>query len=238
MKHIVKVWLRKIGLTLDPNDMTAFVSSTGSVNKQGIIDAIMEDGTEWQRETIAGVIDRYQRKVVQMVAESKDVNDGLVYLRLGVSGVFHSKKYDPTVNSVHVSASQGTMLRSMIASLEVEVLGEMPDVMHIYQVVNMHTKTADGTIMHGRNAEVEGSYIKVAGDDPTVGVYLENVDSGEVYKFEDSLIVQNNASKLMLLIPTHLTDGMYRLKIITQYTSHKLLKAPREAVFGQILTLI
>ena len=239
MKRIVKVWLRKNGLTPDPNDMTASVSSTGSVSKEDIIDAIMADGTEWQRETITGVIDRYHRKIVQLLSESKDVNDGLVYLRLIVLGIFRGKKYDPTANSVYVTATQGMMLRHMAADLDVEVLGEMPDRINIYQVINMNTRAADGTITRGRNVEIEGSYIKIAGDDPTVGVYLENVDTGDAYKFDDSLIVQNNPAKLMLLIPTNLELGMYRLKVITQYTtSHKLLKVPREAIYGQILTLI
>jgi hypothetical protein len=238
MKNTVKVWLRKNELTPEPNDMTAIVSSTGSVNKQGIIDAIMEDGTEWKRETIEGVVDRYHRKIVQLLSESKDVNDGLVYLRLIVTGNFTGKKYDPAVNGIYVTASQGAMLRSMAANLGVETLGEIPDALHIYAVRNMLTREADGTLSRGRNAEVEGSYVKLAGDDPAVGVYLENSDSGLSIRLDDSYIVTNNPAKLILLIPADMPLGPYRLRIVTQYTSHKLLKAPRSTAYEQPLNVI
>jgi hypothetical protein len=238
MKKQVKVWLRKSNLTVDPKDMTAVLSSTGTINKQGIITAIIEDGTEWQRETIEAIIDRYHRKIVQLVAESKDVNDGLAHHRLTVTGVFQTDRYDAETNGIHVVSSPGAMLRSMTETLEVVVLGEMPDAMHIYRIVNLHTKAADDTITRGRNAEVEGKHIKVVGDDTATGVYLENVNSGTERKLEDNCIIMNNPASLVLLIPDDLDPGEYRLKIVTQYSTHRNLKAPREVVYGQILTLI
>ncbi|MDR2125340.1 MAG: DUF4469 domain-containing protein, partial [Prevotellaceae bacterium] len=100
-------------------------------------------------------------------------------------------------------------------------------------------KAADGTLSRNRNAQVEGTYIKVVGDDPTVGVYLENVDSGTEYKFTDEYIVVNNPGNLMLLIPSDLAEGTYHLKIVTQFThTKKFLVTPRQTVFDQELTVI
>jgi hypothetical protein len=52
-------------------------------------------------------------------------------------------------------------------------------------------------------------------------------------------LVTNNPSKLLILIPTDLEVGVYRLRIVTQFTgANKLLNAPRQVVFGQDLTVI
>jgi hypothetical protein len=43
----------------------------------------------------------------------------------------------------------------------------------------------------------------------------------------------------MLLVPSDLETGVYRLKVITQYAASKhLLKTPRETVYVQELTVI
>jgi hypothetical protein len=131
-------------------------------------------------------------------------------------------------------------IRKELENTEVEILGEKADLIDIFQVVNMQTKVADGTVTRNRNAQIEGAYIKVADDDPTVGVYLENVDSGGAeYKFTDEYIVINTPAKLLLLIPSDVAEGTYRLKVTTQFSnSTKMLVTPRHTVFHQELTVI
>ena len=239
MKNILKAWLRKNELTPDPNDMITVVSSAGKINKSGLIDAIMEEGIELKRETVEDVVTRYNRVAASFAARGWNVDTGLVYLRAIITGVFFGKKYDPAKNGLYVSATQGIEIRKELENTEIEILGEKADLMDIFQVVNMQTKAADGTLTRNRNAQIEGSFLKLAGDDPAVGVFLENVDDGTVYKFDDEYIVINNPAKLLLLIPSELAVGTYRLKIVTQFASsgHQL-KTPREAVFGQELTLV
>jgi hypothetical protein len=59
-----------------------------------------------------------------------------------------------------------------------------------------------------------------------------------LHKFDDEYIVINIPGKL-LLIPEDLTEGTYRLKVVTQFTgSSKLLNSPRQTVFGHDLTVI
>jgi hypothetical protein len=238
MKNILKAWLRKNELTPDPNDMTAIVSPMGKINKSGLINAVMDEGIELKRETVEDVVTRYNRMAARYAALGWNVDTGLVYLRAIITGVFFGRKFDPVKNSIYVCATQGMAIRKELSDTEVEILGEMPEMIHIHQVTNLQTKTADGTLTRGRNAEVEGAYIKVTGDDPTVGVYLENLD-GEAFNLDASLIVVNNPSKLLLLIPEECQPGTYRLKVVTQFTgSGKLLNAPRQAVFDQELTVI
>ncbi|MDR0756524.1 MAG: DUF4469 domain-containing protein [Tannerella sp.] len=79
----------------------------------------------------------------------------------------------------------------------------------------------------------------MADDDPTVGIYLENVEGSDKYQFDEEYIVANNPGRLLLLIPSDLATGLYRLKVVTQFTSaNKLLNAPHQAIFGQELTVV
>jgi hypothetical protein len=239
MKNILKALLKKNELTSDPNDFTAVVSSMGKIDKSGLIDAIMDEGVELKRETVEDVINRYNRMAASYAARGWNVDTGLVYLRTVITGTFFGKKFDSAKNGLYVSSTQGVEIRRELADTEVEILGEMPDVINIYQVTNLQTKAADGTLTRGRNAEVEGSYIRIAGSDSSVGVYLENVDNGQVHKLNEEYIIVNNPSRLMLLVPSDLEAGAYRLKVVTQCASGKhLLKTPRETVFTQELALI
>jgi hypothetical protein len=239
MKNVLKIWLRKNELTPDPNDYSGVVSPMGSLSKSALIDAVMEEGTEYKRETVEDIVDRFNRNAAKYSVAGWNVDTGLVYLRAIVTGAFYGKIVDPEKNRVYVSATQGLTIRKEIAQTSIEILGEMPDVMYILQVTNLQTKLPDGTLTRGRNAQVDGSYIKVAGTDATVGVYLVHTESQAEVKLDADCIAVNDPSKLMLLIPADMETGTYQLKIITQYTVGKqLLKAPRQAVFHQDLVVI
>jgi hypothetical protein len=239
MKNILKAWLKKNELTPDPNDNTAVVSSMGSINKKGLIDVIKADGLELSAETLDDVITRYNRYAARYAASGWNVDTGLVYLRPVITGAVFNKKLDAAKNSVYVSAVQGVEIRKELLNTEVEILGEMPDVMSILQVTNLLSKLSDGTLNRGRNAQVDGTYIRIAGEDPVVGVYFENTENGERIKLDAADVVVNDPSKLILLIPAELPEGSYRLKVVTQFTSgKKLLNSSREKTFDQILTVL
>ena len=239
MANTLKVFLKKLDVTPDPNDFTGIVSYAGSLNRQGLIDAFMAEGTELKRETIESVVTRYNRLCATHALQGWTVDTGLVYMRAIVTGAFYGKKVDPERNSVYVAVTQSADIRREAAQTRIEILGEMPDVMYILQVTNMQSKASDGTLTRGRNAMVEGSYLKIAGDDPACGVYLTNAETGADVRLDADLVVTNDPSKLLLLIPADLPAGAYRLKVVTQFTSsNKLLKSPREAVFAQELTAL
>jgi hypothetical protein len=159
----------------------------------------MEEGVEIKRETVEDAVNRYNRVAARYAARGWNVDTGLLYLRTIITGLFFDKKFDSAKNGLYVSSPQGLEIRKELADTEVEILGEMPDMINICQVTNLQIKVADGTLTRGRNAEVEGSYIKVAGSDPSVSVYLENADNGQVYRFDGDLGAQRmNAGRVCL----------------------------------------
>jgi len=89
----------------------------------------------------------------------------------------------------------------------------------------------------GRNLKIVGSKIKVARDDPSVGIYFVETATQGRTKVEQSDIVTNNPSELMVVIPA-LAAGTYNLEVITQFTQGALLKEVRTAPLDKVLTVV
>jgi hypothetical protein len=235
----VKAWLVKNHLTPDPSDYIAVVDSNGSVDIQDIVDELQKEGMEIKRETAIDIVSRYNRKCIDLAVSGYSVNTGIVLLRATVKGVFHDKTWNKELNKLHISVNQGIDLRQAVAETEVEILGEHGELIALFGITDLSTGKTNGTITHGFNAEIKGTYIKIAGDDPTVGVFMESMETGEVFRLPTSNIALNEPSRLLLLIPPDLRLGEYELRVTTQFSgSGKTLKVPRTAVMYTLLTVI
>lgn len=240
MRNTIRVQLRSNPLTDDPGDYSAVVTPQGHLKQDDIIEAIIEEGTELSRETLVDVVNRYNRFCAKFAVSGYDVDTGLVYLRPVLTGVFHDKVYDPTKDTLYVAANQSKTIREEIANTNVEITGEVPSPLSILNVVSVIEGMDPRTLKIGRNAVISGTYIRVEGDDPSVGVYLTSVDGSTSVKLPDDCIARNDPRTVMILVPADLAPGDYRLKIITQYTkgSGQQLLAPREATYHAPLTLV
>ncbi|GHT65968.1 hypothetical protein FACS189452_01030 [Bacteroidia bacterium] len=233
MAHKLKAWLVKNNLTPDPTDFAGMVESFGSVAAEGLIDELVNDGMELKRETVLDVVTRYNRKCIDMALRGYNVNTGLVHLHATIKGVFHNKTWNPETNLLHVSVSQGAELRKAVAATTVEIMGEHADPIALFGITDMSNGKIDGTVTRGFNAEVKGTYIKIAGEDAACGVYLRNLETDNDFKFPASNIALNEPSRLLLLVPPTLAEGTYELRVITQFTgSNKTLNHPRSATLS------
>lgn len=233
MSKNLKAWIRKNLLTEDPNDYTAVVSINGSVGMSEIVDELVNEGMEVKRETVIDILTRFNRKTAELVVSGYNVNTGLVYMRPIIKGVFYGKTWNPEVNSVYVTINQGVDLRAAIAETTVEILGEQSDPIEILSLTDTTMGKTDGTLTKGRNAELKGSYLKIAGDHPDCGVTFRNTATQVVTKLAAGDIVLNEPSRLLILVPASLEAGEYELTVTTQFTGgNKLLKQPRSVILG------
>jgi len=238
MKNILKAWLRKNNLTPDPNDYTATVAGNGSVGIEDIVDDIIKDGIELKRDTILNIVSRFNDKAAELAVSGYNVNTGLVYMRPVIKGVFYNKTWDPKNHSLYVSITQGADLREAIAETSVEILGEQSDPIEILSITDQTTGKTDGTLTKGRNAELKGSYIKIAGDNADCGISFQNTSTQEITKLAATDIVINEPSRLLIFVPATLAAGEYELIVTTQYTGGgSLLKQPRSVTFGNAIII-
>lgn len=102
--------------------------------------------------------------------------------------------------------------------------------MYINGTQDASTRATDLSAMAGRNFTLLGRNLKVMGADPAVGITLKSKE-GTVTKLTEDMLVVNDSSKLIILLPANLADSEYTLTVTTQYTGSgkTLLKTPRVA---------
>lgn len=230
----LNAWLRVNHLTEDRSDYMAAPVTNGSLTVADIVNDLKDEGMEIKTETATDIITRFNRKAAERVLGGYNVNTGLVYMRPVVKGVFRDRTWNPAVNSVYVAMNQGMELRKALADTMVEILGEQSDPIAIYTLTDSTTGATDGTLTRGRNAELKGSYLKIVGDDPAVGITFRNIDTAETVKLDAADIVLNEPSRLLILVPAALAAGEYELTVTTQFTAgNVLLKQPRSVTFSE-----
>lgn len=228
MKKTLNARLKKNVLTDDPNDFVAIVQSKGNAVLSDIIDELVAEGMEIKRETAIDVVSRFNRKAADLALSGYSVNTGLVYMRPVIKGTFYDKVWNAENNSVYITINQGIDLRNAVAETVVEITGELSDPLELLGVTDSTTGKTDGTLSRGRNAELKGSYLKIAGDNTECGISFMNTANKTITKLSPGDIVINEPSRLLILVPATLAPGEYQLSITTQFSGGaNLLKQPR-----------
>lgn len=217
METILKAWLVDNTVTAeDKNDKILIPEAAGNLTMNDIYKEMKAEDTGLREETIRHVTDLFQRVVTRLVLSGYQVNTGLFYASPQLRGVVEDGKWNPEKNSIYVSMQQGKQLREAISGTRVQILGEKASGMYIAS----STEAPKHYVLHGK-------LLKVAGDDPSVGITL-TPEVGDPIKLSDEMLLMNNPSQLMILKPTDLKPGTYELSVTTQFTgSRKFLKAPR-----------
>ena len=155
---------------------------------------------------------------------------------IAVSGSFdgESAPFDPEKHKLTVGFSASGAVRKALTEVVVKTRAAAGG-LTINSVYDPYLDEINGRITSGSNLIINGVNIKVAGENPSNGVFLTKVGSSEQVKMR--LITHNNPSQLTVLLPT-LEPGDYQLTITSQFTSgNKLLKDPRSYTFAPLLTV-
>ncbi|MDR1557672.1 MAG: DUF4469 domain-containing protein, partial [Tannerellaceae bacterium] len=149
-------------------------------------------------------------------------------ITLRAHGIVENGKWDPEKNYISIDIIQGQEAREAIAGTRLEILGEKPDAIYIYNGEDAVTRATNGMATSGRNYILHGRMLKIAGTDPSVGITLTNQSTGSSVQIPNEMIAVNEPAKIILLLPDNLADGDYTLKVTTQYTgaSNFLRKEP------------
>ena len=227
-----KVWLTPNLLTKDiDNDYIAEVStSKQTLRNEDIAQRIVDEGSEIKYDTLLSIINQHDRIIREAVCDGYSVLTGVGQYSPRVTGSWLGKSanFDPSVNKLTLDMVLSKEMRDALSTVGVEVLGvKEGGGAAIGLVTDTYTGEANGYISAGEDILIEGTKIKVAGDDPSCGVYFINRDDGTSYKVERRL-TQNDPSRIIARVPAELAPGAYTLRIVTQFSnSTQLLKEPR-----------
>ena len=180
----------------------------------------------------------FLKEMAYQLCDGYSVNTGYFTAGTQIRGVFDSpsETFNSTKHSILFQFNQGEKLRAEIPNIEINILGVADASSAILQVKDVKSGIINDVLTPGRNLKVSGSKIKVAGDAAVNGIFFINTDTNDRIQVEESEVVVNNPSELIVIIPA-LSAGTYKLEVVTQYSSSKLLRDPRTAEFDKVLTV-
>ena len=205
-----KVWLTPNLLTRDvDNDYIAEVStSKQTLRNEDIAQRIVDEGSEIKYDTLLSIINQHDRIIRGAVCDGYSVLTGVAQFSPRVTGNWLGKS----------------------ANFD-------PSTNNIGLVTNTLDGNTDGYITPGEDILIEGTKIKIAGDEEMCGVFfvLRGAETETVRKV-DRRLTQNNPSSIIARVPADLEPGEYILRIVTQFSnSAVLLKEPRTLEYEQPL---
>ena len=226
------------GLTSAPDDYRAQVVNVTSHTQEDIVNRIMRIGAGLTRSDIAAVLEAEKQVVAEIIADGGAVNTELFNAFPSIQGVFHSAEasVDGIHQKVRINLHAGMALRDAVGAVKTKKLPGVVSGTIISSVTDIKTGSQNNLLTPGRNIRISGARLKIAGDDPSVGLFFESEAGGAPVPVDMSDMVVNHPTELIAVIPA-LTPGVYRLRIVTQYSGGTQLKHPHTVTFDKPLTV-
>ena len=226
-------------LTGAPDDFRAQVANVRSYTQEDIIDRLMQIGAGLTRSDVAAVLEAEKQVFAEIIADGGAVNTELFNAHPSIQGVFTSMDdaVDGKDRKVKINLHAGIALRDAVKQVKTRRLAAVATGTIITAVTDIKTGSVNGAITPGRDIKIVGAKLKIAGDDPSVGLYFVPEAGGAPIAVDPTDFVVNNPSEIIAVIPT-LPPGQHKVRIITQFAgSGKLLKTPHTATFDKVLTV-
>jgi hypothetical protein len=240
-KHTIKASLYDNVLTENPNDFVARVSSERSLNVKDIANsAAARGGADISAAAMEHAVSLWLKEMAYLLCDGFSVNTGYFSASVGIKGVFDSpaERFNREKHTLLFDFQQGALLRKETEQVAVEITGVADTSLSILQVTDVKTGSVNDLLTPNRNLRISGHKLKIDGDNRANGVYFVNQATQERTKVEQSDIVNNKPSEVMVVIP-RLAAGQYKVEVTTQFGGHSknMLKEPRTAVFDRILSV-
>ncbi len=221
------------------NDYTATVKTLLPKTIDNLADDIVKE-TAYNRETVIGVITLYDKKIIESVCLGNTVNTGSTLYApalpgsfIGTEGVVDPAKQKPYVN-INPSAAFRKELESVVPVFSGNVLDSGGA--RIGLVTDSATGRTDGFMTPGNTIDITGKKIRsLNADGSGIGsIKFVNAETEAVAATVTSLTI-NDPGRIILVVPTSLTDGTYRLEIETYFSNNStLLKSPRTLMYAPL----
>ncbi|MDR2783271.1 MAG: DUF4469 domain-containing protein [Treponema sp.] len=224
-------------LTDEAGDYRGQVVNVTSYTGGELADRIMKIGAGLTRSDVASVLEAAKQVIADIIAEGGAVHFELFNAYPSIQGVFNGpdEAFDPAKHKVRINLHPGAALRSAVSQIKLKRVAAVLTGTVITSVVDVKSGTVNNKLTPGRDIKIAGAKLKIAGDDPSAGLYFVPA-AGDPVKVDPTDIVVNNPAEVIAVIPA-LTAGAWRVRITTQYSSGKALKSPHTFTFDKDLTV-
>lgn len=202
-------------------------SGPKTLHNEDIAKEIKRTGSEFKYETILSIVTQHNGIIADYLMDGQSVMTDLCLFSPRILGAFPTSKaeFDPNVNKLTFDIVLSKEMRERLKKVKTINRGMKPDVAEIGLVTDTSTGISGDHITPSEDIQIDGSRIKVVGEDAGIGVFFIAEDGTETKVTRR--LTRNDPSCLIARVPA-LADGKYTLRIVTKYSqSNSLLKEPR-----------
>ena len=238
--------LRTIKAILYPNPMKnakgrylARTSKYTSYNIREICELAKEKTGVANADALEYYAKLFLEQMLELVENGNKINTGYFTAQANVKGSFNSlsDSFDAEKHSVDIVFSASKLTRQRAKKLKVKILHINPFIFGIQSVIDGQTGLHVSKLVMNRLLIISGAKVKITGDDPSVGVYFINTETGSEMHLHATEFHENGNATLKLFVP-ELPSGSYQLKIVTQYAGNTVpLAQARSSTFPNLLSV-
>ncbi|MHC6202838.1 DUF4469 domain-containing protein [Breznakiellaceae bacterium SP9] len=188
---------------------------------------------------VANMLNAMAKIVASATASGRSVQTPLFSTSISVSGPFQTadSDYVEGVNFTHVNMRINTVIQKAVQTAPrrkhtgVNNMGPV-----IEQVIDKFDDSKNSSLHPGSLCRMTGARLKNAGDDANVGIYL--IDAAGIETKVPAKDVDMNSPRAVSFIVPALPDGVYHLKVTTQYRRGREYGKPYSFIFEDALAVL
>jgi hypothetical protein len=180
-------------------------------------------------EELVNNVKRFYDESMYKLCDGFAINTGYYSIQPVVEGTFdstgksHSRRKNPISFRFHVLPP----MRCLVEYIKIEIQGLANPVGSIARFTDIEEDSVNGIYVPGNLFRISGHNIKIAGDDPSNGVYFVPLDDSS--KAVKTAYLGKNTSTAIISKAPKTGFKQNKIEILTQYegSTTKFLKAPR-----------
>jgi hypothetical protein len=225
--------LHSNALTDSPDDMSAQTHPGNTYDRDAFINLMLQRGTLVTKTDILAVFNNMEETAAYITENGGTINLPLFSTRFSISGVFNgaADMFDGGRHKLKINVRKGSLLRDAAKRVKLAKSNTMIRQPQIFEVKDCVSGNVDSMVTAKGVLELAGSDLKIVGDNASVGLYFVSSDGTET---KASTIITNKPSRVIAIVPA-LKTGMYKVKVVTQFSNSKIMKTVKEVVYNKPL---
>ena len=191
-------------------------------------------GFSGDKDTLRKYVKQHYDELIYRLCDGFSVNTGYFTLYPNVGGTFFSPKEacDREKHPLEIRLRPSSTLAHLLSLVQIHVQGFASPAGFIHQFTDAESATTNKVVSGGGQFVITGDKIRIAGEHPDCGIYFEMVEEPDKRIKVTRPLGKNNPSEIVGIVPVMIAPKLYRLVLVTQYSSssNMLLKEPRTIV--------
>jgi hypothetical protein len=194
------------------------VINIASVGEDALIERALAAGFEGNAISMKATYRALAQAALNALVRGEIVHFGPGHFALDVEGSFGDAAagWDAAKHRLTLTVTASKALQETLKTTPVRVIGLASNRAAILRVTDMVSGQVNRVLTPGGMAAIKGTRIKIDGDNPAVGLFLTNRDTGEAVRIAASAIGLNEPKTVVFVVPAGLAHGYYYLSIVTQ----------------------